>query len=53
MFYMVGALLTSGAAMLIAVSCVKEPESLRSLSRKKIEKWELEALVVVEKCSVV
>lgn len=53
MFNMVGALLTAGAAMLIAVSCVKEPELLRPISLKEIEKWEVEALVVVEKCSVV
>ncbi|XP_022799294.1 monocarboxylate transporter 4-like isoform X2 [Stylophora pistillata] len=41
MFMMVGALLTAGAAMLIAVSCVKEPELLRPISLKEIEKWEV------------
>ena len=53
MFNMVGALITAGTAMLIAVSCMKKSESLSPISGREIAYWELEALVVVEKCSVI
>ena len=51
MFNMVGALTMSGTAMLFAVSCVKKPEP--PITKGDIAVWELETLVVVEKCSVV
>lgn len=48
-FHMVGAILLTGAAILIGVVCVKRSDKLET--KEEITIWE--ALVVVEKCSVV
>lgn len=48
-FHMVGAIMSVGAALLLAVSCIKNPDKLRT--EQEIDIWEM--LLVVEKCSVV
>lgn len=48
-FYMAGAIMILGSAILLTVSCVKKPVTLTS--NEDVRDWE--SLVVVEKCSVV
>lgn len=48
-FHMVGAIMLVGAALLLAVSCIKNPDKLRT--EQETDLWEM--LLVVEKCSVV
>ena len=48
-FHMVGAIMLVGAALLLAVSCIKNPDKLRT--EQETDFWEI--FLVVEKCSVV
>ena len=48
-FHMVGTIMLVGAALLLAVSCIKNPDKLRT--EQETDLWEM--LLVVEKCSVV
>lgn len=50
-FYMVGAIMLAGSAIMFAVSCKRKPPPEKLVEKEEVTLWE--SLIVVEKCSVV
>lgn len=50
-FYMVGAIMLAGSAIMFAVSCKRKLPPEKLVEKEEVTLWE--SLIVVEKCSVV